>query len=82
MGTLHSKYGRARGVVQKQQGVWYVPGKERSVETGVGRHKRGGNGGCGKDGRGANESEPLGCGEFTLDPRMTPKCQCYSDSHS
>ena len=62
----------------QQQGVWYVPGKERkSVESVVvGGHKEMWRGDAGKMGRGTNESKSLGCGKFTLDPRMTPNFQC------
>ena len=53
------------------------------VESGVGRHNRGGERGGWKDRQDTKEAKPLGHGEeFTLNPRMTPKSQCYSDSHS
>lgn len=70
--------------VLKQRGVWCVLGQERGlVESGVGRHNRGGKRGGWKDRQDTKEAKPVGHGEeFTLNPRMTPKSQCYSDSHS
>lgn len=57
----------------KQQGVWYVPGKERRSEETGGKAQKRWEWGMRERWGGANESEPLACDEFALDPRMTPK---------